>query len=106
MKYNSTWLQKDIHENKLAFQLYRKTYSNVEDKILFSISAPQCETIEHLSLDFKYYSTDEQKNAVQVALKPVQVRRFNYLIQIRVINIIKYNITPTIFVVLKEKRKN
>lgn len=70
---NETWSQKDISENKLAFRLLRDTFSPAEDSVSFSVGAPQCQPIEEASLTLKYNPSEEQRNQVQVTLRPVQV---------------------------------
>ncbi|XP_065210163.1 chondroitin sulfate proteoglycan 4 [Planococcus citri] len=73
LQKHDTWTQKDISENRLAFRLYRKTFSEVEDSVTFSVNAPQCQPIEQSALVLKYYPSKEQTNEVQVTLRPVQV---------------------------------
>lgn len=73
LRKNDSWTQKDIFENRLAFRLYRSTFSEVEDSVKFTVSAPQCQPIEQSSLILKYYPSKEQVNEVIVNLKPVQV---------------------------------
>lgn len=77
LKINSTWLQKDITDNKLVFQLSRETFSEVHDYIIFSVSAPQCQTIDTLFLYFKYHPTEEQSTSIQVSVRLVQVSVFS-----------------------------
>ena len=73
LRKNDTWTQKDIFDNRLAFRLYRSTFSEVEDSVKFSVNAPHCQPIEQSSLILKYYPSKEQINEVQITLRPVQV---------------------------------
>lgn len=105
LKINSTWLQKDITDNKLVFQLSRETFSEVHDYIIFSVSAPQCQTIDTLFLYFKYHPTEEQSTSIQVSVRLVQVPEGGQQpLLVEHLNVLKDNVSLVVYQVLEEPK--
>ncbi|GAB1864441.1 Chondroitin sulfate proteoglycan 4 [Camponotus japonicus] len=57
----STFTQEDIEAGRLNYRLFRRSYSDIFDEIMFKVNAPQCVDI-YANLKFRYYLGKNSKS--------------------------------------------
>ncbi|XP_051173583.1 chondroitin sulfate proteoglycan 4 isoform X2 [Leptopilina boulardi] len=95
LKKSNTFTQEDVDSGKLKYRLYRRAYSNIEDKFLFKVSAPQCTEISS-SLTFRHYVSKNLK--VPESVESLQVKEGSEVpLKIIKTNFNDYGVTSLIF---------
>lgn len=72
MRVQDTFSQEDISSNNLRYELFRTSYSVVEDEILYTVMAPGCKNLTG-NLSIVHHPTNETLSKVQALLKQLTV---------------------------------
>ncbi|XP_043482850.1 chondroitin sulfate proteoglycan 4 isoform X2 [Leptopilina heterotoma] len=95
LKKSNTFTQDDVDSGKLKYRLYRKAYSNIEDKFLFKVSAPHCSDISSI-LTFRHLLAKNMK--VPESIENLQVEEGSkVLVKVVKTNFAEYGVTGLYF---------
>lgn len=72
MRVQDTFSQEDISSNNLRYELFRTSYSMVEDEVLYTVMAPGCKNLTG-NLSVVHHPTNETLSKVQALLKRLTV---------------------------------